>query len=70
MARNLDVGFDALRRLLELDFEVVAQIGAALRSGCGAAAAEPEDVAEAAEDVLEAAELRRIETLLPPPTPA
>src|SRR5687767_6223949 len=30
--RNLDVGLDAFRRLLELDLEVVAQIGAALRT--------------------------------------
>ena len=54
---------DALRRLLELDLEVVAKIGAALRAGAAAAAAEPENVAEAAEDVFEAAELRRIEAL-------
>src|SRR6185436_511684 len=56
MTRNLDVGLDALRCLLELDFEVVAKISAALRAGATVAAAEPEDVAEAAE-------LRRIEPL-------
>ena len=61
--RNLDVGLDALRRLLELDLEVVAKIGAALRAGASAAAAKAENVAEAAEDVLEAGELRRIEAL-------
>ena len=57
------MGLDALGRLLELDFEVVAKVGAALRAGAASAAAEPEDVAEAAEDVFEAAELRRIEPL-------
>ena len=63
VARNLDAGLDALRRLLELDLEVVAKVGAALRAGAAAAAAEAENVAEAAEDVFEAGELRRIESL-------
>ncbi len=61
--RNLDAGLDALGRLLELDLEVVAKIGAALRTGAAPAAAKSENVAEAAEDVLEAGELRGIEAL-------
>ncbi len=48
------------RRLLERDLEVVAQVGAALRSAAPPPAAEhvaeAEDVAEPAEDVLEAGE--------------
>src|SRR5262249_37723989 len=50
---------------LEADLEVVAQVRALLRPGAPASAAEQipeaEDVAEAAEDVLEADEGRRIE---------
>ena len=57
VAGNLDVGFNTLCRLLELDLEVVAKIRAALRAGAAAAAAESENVAEAAKDVLEAREL-------------
>jgi hypothetical protein len=63
VTRDLDMRLDALGRLLEFDFEVVTQIGAALRAGAAAAAAESEDVAEAAEDVFEARELRRVEAL-------
>ena len=58
-------GLGALRRFLEGDLEVVAQIGAALRTAAARAAAEQiaeaEDVAEAAEDVFEAGEDARIE---------
>jgi hypothetical protein len=63
MAWDLDVGLDALRRLLELDLEVIAKIRSALRSGAPAAAAEPEDVAESPEDVFEAGELGGVEAL-------
>src|SRR5690606_23551780 len=59
-ARNLDAGLGAARGFLERDFEVVAQVGAALRSPAGAGAAEDvahaEDVAETAEGVCEAGE--------------
>src|SRR5438552_1950807 len=66
LARNLDRGFGSGRRLFERDFEVVAQIGAALRTAAAARAAkqvaEAEDVAEAAEDVFEAGEDAGIES--------
>ena len=59
-ARKLDRRLGAARGLLEADLEVVAQIGALLRAAAPAAAAEQiaktEDVAESAEDVLEADE--------------
>ena len=55
-----------LADFVERDLEVVAQVGAALRTAAAAAAAEDiaeaEDVAEAAEDVLEAGEDGRIES--------
>ncbi len=66
LPRNLNRRLDALGRFLERDLEVVAKIGAALRTAAPAAAAE--EIAEAehvAEDVGEVAELvedRRIET--------
>src|SRR6185295_16575711 len=56
LPRNLDRRLGAARRFLEGNFEVVAQIGAALRSAAAAAAeqiAEAEDVPETAEDVFE-----------------
>src|SRR5690606_27474981 len=56
-ARNADLGLEAVRRLLERDLEVVAQVGAAKDGGAPAAAgARAEDLAEdVAEDVAEAA---------------
>src|SRR5262249_4375510 len=66
LARNLDRGLGAGRGLLERDLEVVAEIGPALRAAAATASAEEiaeaEDVAEAAEDVLEADEDARIES--------
>src|SRR5262249_52250245 len=65
LARNLDRGLGTARRFLERDLEVVAQVGAALRSAAPAPTAE--QIAEAqhvAEDVGEVAELlehRRVE---------
>ena len=61
LPRNLQRHLGALGRFLERDLEVVAQVGAALRAAPAAAAgaedvAETEDVAEAAEDVLEPGE--------------
>src|SRR6185312_10765488 len=65
LARNLNRGLGAFRRFLERDLEVVTEVGAALRTAAAASAAEeiaePEDVAEAAEDVLETGEDVRIE---------
>ena len=65
LTRNLDRRFRAARRFLERDLEVVTQIGAALRTAAAPRAAEqiaePEDVAEAAENVAEVGEDRRIE---------
>jgi hypothetical protein len=66
LARNLDDRFGAPGRFLERDFQVVAEIGATLRSASSASAAaeqiaEAEDVAEPAEDVFEAVEDRRVE---------
>ena len=65
LAGNLDGGFRAPRRFLEGDFEVVAQIGAALRPAAPPRAAEQiaeaEDVTEAAEDVPEVGEDCRID---------
>jgi hypothetical protein len=57
-AWNLDRGFGARKRFFERDLEVVAQIGAARRTGATAAAAEAEEVAE---DVREVAERFGIE---------
>ena len=66
LAGDLDCRLHALRRFPERDFEVVAQIGAALRTAAAARAAkqvaEAEDVAEAAEDVFEAGEDGGIES--------
>ena len=62
--RNLNRGFAAVGGLLERDPEVVAKVGAALRPAAAAVAehpAEAEDVAEAAEDVVELGEDRRVE---------
>jgi hypothetical protein len=75
LPRDLNRRFDALRGLGERDLEVVAQIGAALWAAAPAAAAEDiakaENVAEAAEDVLEAAERVGIESAGgAPPSPA
>src|SRR6185503_1924887 len=65
-ARDLDRRLGAGERLLERDLEVVAQVRSALRSAATAAAAEhvaeAEEIAEVAEDVLEAGERVRIET--------
>jgi hypothetical protein len=65
LARDLDRRFRALGGFLERDFEVVAQIGSALRTAAAPAAAEDvseaEDVAQSSEDVLEAGEDRRVE---------
>ena len=65
LPRDLDGGLHPLRRLLERDLQVVAQVGAALRAAAPAAAAEEvaeaEDVAQAAEDVAEIGEDRRVE---------
>src|SRR5262249_53631981 len=63
-ARDLDRRFRACVRLFKRDIEVEAQIGAALRAAAAAAAEhvpEPEEIAEAAEDVLEAGECVWIE---------
>src|SRR5439155_23243201 len=65
LTRNLDRRFRAARRFLERDLEVVPQVGAALRTAAAPRAAEqiaePEDLAEAAENVAEVGEDRRIE---------
>src|SRR5687768_6872974 len=52
-----------MRRLLELDLEVVTQVGAPLRSGAPRPAAKAEDVAEPRENIFETGELRRVEAL-------
>src|SRR5882762_6156474 len=59
-ARDADLGLEAVRRLLERDLEVVAQVGAAEHGGASAAGASAaEDLAEnVAEDVAEAAHAR------------
>src|ERR1041385_8695373 len=66
VAWDLDGRFDALRGFIERDFEVIAQIGATLRSASPALAAEhladAENVTEAAKDVFEAGEDSRIES--------
>src|SRR5690606_12640670 len=64
--RELDRGLRAACRFLERDLEVVAEMGPLLRPGAPARSAaeelaEPEDVAEAREDVLEAGERARVE---------
>src|SRR5688572_23195111 len=62
---NLNGGFGPFGGLVERDFEVVSQVGAPLRSSPSRASkdvAEPEHVAEAAEDVLEATEYGGIES--------
>src|SRR5262245_11888408 len=65
LPRNLNRRLGPDRRFFEGDLEVVAQIGAALRTAAAPAAAkeiaEAEDVAEPAKDVFEAGEDRRIE---------
>src|SRR5439155_4610837 len=64
LTRNLDRRFRAARRLFEGDLEVVAEIGAALRTAAAAAAeqvADAEDVAEIAEEILEPAERGGVE---------
>ena len=65
LPRDLDAGLHPLGRFVERDLEVVAQIGAALRPAAPSAAAEEiaeaEDVAQAAEDVAEVGEDRRVE---------
>jgi hypothetical protein len=56
--RNADLGLEAVRRLLERDLQVVAQVGAAehRRAAAAPACAAAEDLAEdVAEDVAEAA---------------
>ena len=54
-----------MRRLLERDLEVVAEVAAALRTAAAASAAEqiaePEDVAQAAKQILETLEDGRVE---------
>ena len=69
LTRDLDGRFGALRGLLERNLHVVAQVGAALRPAAPAAAAEhvaeAEDVAEAAEDVLEVREDGRVDAAAP-----
>src|SRR5207247_5576223 len=66
LTRNLNRGFGAGRGFLESDLEIVAEIGAALCAPTPPAAPEhipePEDVAEIAEQIFEAAEGRRVET--------
>ena len=62
VTRNLDRCFHALCRLGEGDLEVVAEIGAALRPAAAAPPPEAEEVADAAEDVVELGEDRRIES--------
>src|ERR1035437_119037 len=66
LAGNLDRRFGAACGFFEGDLEVVPQIGAALRPAAAAAAAqqiaEPEDVAQTAENVFEPGEDRRIES--------
>src|SRR5262245_15166642 len=66
LPRDLDRGLDTTGRFVERDLEVVAQIRATLRPSASALAAEhlanPEDVAETAQDVFKACEDRRIET--------
>src|ERR1700694_91591 len=60
-AGKTDLGFEAVRRLLQRDLEVVAQVGAAEHRGAAAGARAPaaEDLAEdIAEDVAEAAHAR------------
>ena len=60
LARNLDRRLGAVRRFLEADLEVVAQVGSALRAAAAPPAAAAEQVAEpehVAEDVGEVAEL-------------
>ena len=63
--RNLDRRLDAFGRFFEGDLEVVAQVGPRCGAAAAAAAAEqiaePEHVAQAAEDVAEVGEDRRIE---------
>ena len=62
--RDLDGRLDPFGRFFERDLEVVPQVGSALGASAAAAAeqiAEPEHVAESAEDVFEAGERRRIE---------
>src|SRR5258706_1988376 len=55
-AGNADLGLEAVRRLLQRDLEVVAQVGAAEHGRASAAGAAAEDLAEdVAEDVAEAA---------------
>ncbi len=65
LARDLDRRLGAFRRFLERDLEVVAEVGAALRSAAPATAAEeiaePEHAAENVREVAELAEDRRIE---------
>src|SRR3954470_11443434 len=68
-ARDLDRRLGPGERLLERDLEVVAQIRSALRAAAAAPppehVTEPEEVAEVAEDVLEAGERIRIEAARP-----
>src|SRR5262245_24679101 len=66
LSRDLDRRLDAGGRFFERDLEVVAQVRAALRASAPASrsedVAEPEDVAQAREDVREVGEDGRIET--------
>ena len=67
--RDADLGFRAVCRLLERDFQVVAQVGAAIDVGTAATAtaAAAEDVAE---DVAEGIGRSRPPPPKPPPMPA
>src|SRR5215510_1134964 len=66
LPRNLDHRLGTLGGFLEGDLEIIPKIGATLRTAAPASAAEdvaePEDVAETAEDILEAGEHARIES--------
>src|ERR1700681_171369 len=65
MARDLDGSLGPLRRFLERDLEIVAEVTATLRTAAAASAAEqvaePEDVAQPAKQILETLEHGGIE---------
>ena len=61
LPRDLQRGLGAVRGFLERDLQVVAQVAAAAGAAPPAAAAEPEQIAQPAEDVPEVVEDRRVD---------